>query len=330
MKEFSILICDLDLAYVNALSNFLGSRKRRISVSAFTQIDAFKNHKGFYDLALMGKEYLEVYEKERPDIHIEKIMILSATAGEQEITYEVFYKFQNMSKLSDIISKLRNENKDGGLSLTQPGFLGVFSPNYHDLRLPFSMTLAHVLSLRKKTLFLDLEAFSPLPDLISNENFEKDFMDIIYLMESQGEDFHLEQHLFFYEEIALLPVIKNPEDLFHVSESMWLRFYELVDDMGYSLVLLFDQFFPGMEAMYAYMDELVLLGRCEDFYQYSYEHCEKYMLQMDRPPKLHGVKLNMTAANLADGTYRLKNLMEGNLKSFVWNEFKGTFALSNS
>ncbi|MCR5545951.1 MAG: hypothetical protein K6F30_05675 [Lachnospiraceae bacterium] len=330
MEEFSVLICDFDSAYVNALSTYLGSRKRRISVSAYTQIDSFLNGQGHYNLALLEKSFLESYESHQPDIKIDRVLYLSENVNDGVTSKEIFYKFQNVSNLNDVIAKARYDGCQENKTILGLEVLGIYSPIGHDLRLPFALTLSHIMSQQKKVMFLDLETFSILPDLIRNEDAKKDLLDIMYLMESEGESFQLQEHIFYFEDIAMLPPLKNPENLYFVKEELWERLYKTIMEMGYSIVLLYDGVFPFVHILYEYMDELILLGKSKDYYQYCFNHCKDYILQLDMAPRIHEVMLNMSAENLNEGAYRLKNLMEGNLRSFVWDEFKGTLAISNS
>jgi hypothetical protein len=329
MHDFSLLICDEDSAYVNALSEYLCGRKKRISVVVHTQIDSFLNGTGHFDLALLGKTFLESYESQHPDYEIDRMLYLSENVGENLTSYDIFYKFQSMSNLNDTISKLRYENPLCGNSNQCTDFIGIYSPIYHDLRLPFALTLAHVMSKKQKVLFLDLEVFSVLPNLLNNVNFDKSFTDIVYLMESQGDDFQLNEHVVFYEDIAILPSIKNPKDLFLIQNETWMNLYRLITASGYGLVILFDQLFPYAITLFEEMSELVLLGKQEAFYGYTMKRCEEFFSEKELSEKLHLVELNMSAAQLRRDSYSLSSLMEGNLGSFVQNEFKRASAISN-
>ena len=327
MEKISLLICDEDSAYVHALSEYLYGRKKLITVSVYTQVDSFLNGFGHFNLALLGKTFMESYESQHPDYEIDQMLYLSENKNESFMSYESFFKFQSMSGLNDIISKLRYETTDDGDTLDHPKITGIFSPIFHDLRLPFSLILTHIMAEKKKVLFLDLEAFSLLPEAGNNENGAKSFTDVIYLMESQGAEFRLEEHVFFYEDIAMLPPVKTPKDLWPVSSTNWEQLIMSVQRKGYSLVCLFDQFVPGEEVLLGHIGEMILLGCAGDEENAIMSSCEDFFAREEI--KTRRVDLNMSKGHSGIGTYRFSSLLEGKLGRFVRNEFEGTTAISD-
>ena len=212
----------------------------------------------------------------------------------------------------------------------EPEFFGIYSPIYHDLRVPFGLTFSHLLSQKKETLFLDAEQFSVLPYLIPNENFTMDFMDMIYLLKSEKDDFDLKKYIFYFEDIAMLPVTKNPGDFALVEADIWVLLYRKIKELGYRIVILFDTLNATLENLLPFMDELILLGRQEDYYQYTIETCSEYFSTMEDEPKIHKVELNMSASGLREGSFSMKKLMEGNMAGFIKNEFKGSPAIAGT
>lgn len=329
MEKFSLLVCDEDSAYVHALSEYLYSRKKPFSVSVYTQIESFLNGSGHFDLALLGKTFLECFESQHPDYEMNQVLFLSETADETCFSYDCFYKFQNMSNLNDIISKLRYEKSDDEKCIGYPQIIGIFSPVCHDLRLPFALTLSQILAENQKVLFMDLESFSSMSRTVGTAGSEETFTDVIYLMESQGEEFCLEEHIFFFEDMALLPEVKSPTDLWSVSREDWKRLGNWIHDKGYCMVCLFDHFLPEEQELLCEMDEVVLLGKNGDSYGWLTTECEDFFQRMNKNIKIRKVDLNMSSSNVGLGICRLKSLVEGNLGSFVRDEFKGTIAFSN-
>ena len=329
MREFSILICDLDSAYVHALRQFLCGFQKQVSVSVFTKTEAFSDSKSHYQLGLLGKDFLQIYENHHTDIVIDEVYYLSSKACEEYGSYDVFYKFQNMSKLREIINRKKHEDNMGCNLSDKPKIFGIYSPIYHDLRVPFALTLSHLLSQKKETLFLDTEQFSVLPDLIPNIEFNMDFMDVIYLLKSEKDAFDLTQYISYFEDIALLPVAKNPVDFAFMEEETWEALYKKIVELGFQLVVLFDRVDCKMELLLPYMDELILLGRPEDYYEYCQDSCLSYFENIEEKPRLHSVHLGMSATGLKNGCFGMAKLMEGNLAKVVRDEFKGTFTAAS-
>ncbi len=326
MREFSIVICDTDSAYVNALSQFLCGFVKQVFVVAFTEIDAFQSKSGCFHMGFLGKEFLQVYQESPLDIKIEDVYYLSTSMGETEDTYNVFYKYQNMMNLKEIIDRKRHEEIMDSNQSERPSIFGIYSPIHHDLRVPFGLSLSHLLSQKRETVFLDAEQFSVLPNLILQDSFQMDFMDLLYLQQSQKDEFDLKNYLYYFDDIAVLPVAKNPKDFMSVGKDTWDRFYETILKNGLQLVVVFDYFDEAMEALLPYLDELILLGRPEDYFGYAMSCCENYLLTTEKDIKVHAVNLNMSATGLKDGCFDMRKIVEGNMAGFIRDEFKGSLA----
>ena len=165
-------------------------------------------------------------------------------------------------------------------------------------------------------------------DAFSSE--EKDLYDILYLMEStEEEDFDITPYVFTYEGIGLLPSFRSPENIAGIREEQWEKLFACIERQGYSLVVLVEQLLQGSGELLSDFNDVILLGRTEDYFLPMQQRCLDLLNGMMQPPSIREVKLNMSANGLVEGTYSLKHLMEGNLGSFVRNEFKGTIASAN-
>ncbi len=325
MGYFNILVCDEDSSYVKSLCRFLAWTKEEIRISGYTDLDEFLNSDGEYDLGILGRTFLNEYEKMMPDVKLKRILYLCEDENDDSQQAESIYKYQSMDTFLDrIYSAIRQDDVMrmlSGMKVDKGSSTGIFSPIWHDLRLPFSVAVTKAKNKDGKALFVDLETISILPELLGR-NMENDLMDLLYLMESEGEpEFVLEEYIYYFEGIALLPPMRNPGRISEVTKAQWERLFVTAEKSGYQLVVLMDQMLQGFEDIVCRMKELVLLGRPEDYYRKSQEKCMRYLSMIGDPPNLHEVILPMSAANLADGTYEFGQLLEGNLGSFVSREF---------
>ena len=329
MEKFKVLVCDEDSSYIHAVVRFLVVSQKQITVTAYSDPESFAQGEGTFDLALLGEPFLQIYSERSTDLFARQVCYLTGRVGDRIGEYETFYKFQNMSALLEMIGTLSIRRKEserfGVISKT-----AIYSPIYHDLRLPFALTYAHIRASYEKVLFLDLENFSPLSEWIHCDAAEKDLYDILYLMESSDEEeFDITPYVFSYEGIGLLPSFRSPENIAGIREEQWEKLFACIERQGYSLVVLFEQLLQGSGDLLSDFNDVILLGRPEDYFLPMQQRCLSLLSGMMQPPSVHEVKLNMSANGLVDGTYSLKHLMEGNLGSFVRNEFKGTAAFSN-
>lgn len=329
MEKFKVLVCDEDSSYIRALVRFLVTSRKQISVTAYSDPEGFACGGGTFDLALMGEAFLTIYSERSTEIFAKHVCYLTGKAGDRIGEYETFYKFQNMASLLDKIGTLQLRKKETD-RYGIPTKTAIYSPIYHDLRLPFALTYAHIRASYEKVLFLDLENFSPLFDLVNFSSEEKDLYDILYLMEStEEEDFDITPYVFTYEGIGLLPSFRSPENIAGIREEQWEKLFACIERQGYSLVVLVEQLLQGSGELLSDFNDVILLGRTEDYFLPMQQRCLDLLNGMMQPPSIREVKLNMSANGLVEGTYSLKHLMEGNLGSFVRNEFKGTIASAN-
>ena len=327
MGYFKILVCDEDASYVRSLCRFLAWTREEIRVSAYTETSEFLNSEGEYDLGLLGRPFLKLYREERPDVKLKRVMYLCETAGDEFDDVESLYKFQSMDTFLDrIYAAIRQDdvmNMLSGMKVLRGSSTGIFSPIWHDLRLPFSMAYTKAKNADGKALFVDLETISILPDLLGRD-MGNDLLDLLYLMETGGDaEFALEEYVYYYEGIALLPPMRDPGKIADVTGAQWSRLFTTAEKNGYQLVVLMDQMLQGFEELVKNMKELILLGRPEDFYRKSQAKCMDYLTKIEDPPKLTEVILPMSASNLVDGTYEFGQLLEGNLGNFVRRELTG-------
>ena len=325
MSYFRVLVCDEDISYTRSLCRFMAWTKDEIRVSAYTDISEFLNAEGEYDLGLLGRPFLLAYEKERPDIKLDQVMYLCDEMGDKIDDYEPLYKFQSMDTFLDkIYSAIRQDDVMKMLGSTQikrGSLIGVFSPIWHDLRLPFSMALAKSKNKNDKALFVDLETISILPEL-SGRTAENDLLDLLYLMETEEDpSFALEEYIYYFEGIAVLSPMRDPGRIAEITVKEWKKLFSAAQKNGYLMVILMDQMLQGFEEIISSMKELILLGRPEDYYRKAQTKYLSYLSGIMDPPAIREVILPMSASGLVDGTYEFGQLLEGNLGSFVRREF---------
>ena len=323
MGYFKILICDEDASYVRSLSRFLAWTKDEIRVSAYTDVSDFLNCESEFDMGLLGKAFWEAYESSRPDVRLKRVLYLSNESNPDDP--EQIYKYQSMDTFMDkIYSAMRQEDVMkmlSGMKLQKGSSIGVFSPIWHDLRLPFSMALTKAKNDSGKALFVDLETISILPELLGREVGE-DLLDLLYRLETADEaSFMIEEYIYYFEGIAILPPMRSPGRIGEVTAGQWEKLFATAEKNGYQLVILMDQMLQGFEEIVSGMRELVLLGRPEDYYKKSQNKCKMYLKNIENPPEIRELLLPMSAATLADGTYDFGQLLEGNLGNFVRREF---------
>ena len=144
-------------------------------------------------------------------------------------------------------------------------------------------------------------------------------MDYLYLLENdQVEDEALLGCFSYYQGVSYLPPIRYFQELVSIDGKRWRRFFASIARLGFGqVVVLFDGSLRGMDALFDYLKELVLLGREGDFYHKYDRQIRSFIKERDRPMMVRETTLPLSGSNLADGTYRFEQLLSGNLSQYA-------------
>lgn len=101
--------------------------------------------------------------------------------------------------------------------------ISLYSPIKRSLQTTFGITLAHLLSKQKRVLYLNLEGYSGLERTLADA-YSKDISDFIYDIHQTSENIPLILPKFIYRlgEIDMIPPVLNPNNLYDITEQMWL------------------------------------------------------------------------------------------------------------
>ncbi|MBQ9631490.1 MAG: hypothetical protein IJV04_01030 [Lachnospiraceae bacterium] len=323
MRKQRILICDEDGAYVRALCAYFISSGHNMEIASYSQTEHFSSERGVFDVSLLGKEFLRVLEKSGEDMsRFGKIFILTGDVNDSSREYTMLYKFQQMRSFLGTLQKYGNHGPRVDPSvLDSCHWTGIYSPIRHELQLLFALAYAKQKREEKsegELLFLDLEENSLLPELLVDTGREN-LMDYLYLLENdQVEDEALLGCFSYYQGVSYLPPVRYFQELVSIDGKRWRRFFASIARLGFGqVVVLFDGSLRGMDALFDYLKELVLLGREGDFYHKYDRQIRSFIKERDRPMMVRETTLPLSGSNLADGTYRFEQLLSGNLSQYA-------------
>jgi hypothetical protein len=118
--------------------------------------------------------------------------------------------------------------------------IGVYSPINHTLKTTFAMTLGHILSEREPVLYINLEGYSGLYELLDIKS-ETGLLDLMYDFSLNPDD--LMNILFKYtvrtDELSVLIPAKTPFELQEVDTGLWMSFLSSLTGSGkYGTIIL--------------------------------------------------------------------------------------------
>lgn len=244
MNNRRLIVCDRDREYASFLADYIRRNECGYEVEAYTDPKAFAAdivgrdisllliQEGFLSDAgaLCGDEYpLKAAEVKRCYILTED----RAGAGNEG---NAIYKYQSARNLISIIGddiESRHRISEETRCYQSVRLIGVYSPVNHTLKSTFAMTLGQILAEEKPSLYINLEGYSGLCDLL-NIKTEASLLDLMYEYSLHPEDIF--NTLFKYtvrmDELNVLIPARSPFELQEVDPSMWVSFLSDLTSSG--------------------------------------------------------------------------------------------------
>ena len=331
MKKEMIVICDEEEAYVEAFSTYLMGKMKDITICSFTEKEAFLEDDRTYALGILSKEFLEVAEFACKENIMEKMYLCDEDVAREYEHLPMVYKYQSMDIVVEMLQRRRRKQKQRqafGSAGKQGGrMIGIFSPISHELQLPYALAVCQICQEQGSVLFLDLEEFSILPEFLGGKergDSAGTLLDMLYLLEGENRqrvDFRC--HTLQYMGIDYLLPFPNPEEMGKVSMEQWQQLFGAALEAGYdTVVVLFGRVCQGFWELSTLCQEFLVLNKPGDYYQKSQRNFMHQAAGVPSRQLMQPVQLPMSAGNLVDGTYRMEELVQGNLGRYVRNQME--------
>ncbi len=337
MKEKYLLLCDEDASYASALSGFLLSAELPLRIRLETEVSRFLTEEEHavkdlseFDLLLLTDPFLEVYDslpKEGKPLTVAHLCEASSEAiGE----YERIYKFQSMDRFLEKLRGMLSGAKEGANKGEKVGsffatggnckFIALYAPFPLEIQLPVALLLGKMYASQKRTLFVDMQENSLLPELLGKES-EHSLIDYLYLAEcrEQGEgEGSLSDYLSWYDELAYLPPVRNPSEISFITGDQWEILLNDIAQSDFEVVLLlFDRMHQGFSTMAASCSTIYLLTSQTGISRRSEKKAEKYLDHYGLLPVTRKIVLPKALCEFPESDYPLEELSGGRLQAFV-------------
>ena len=148
------------------------------------------------------------------------------------------FKYRSAGVLLHTI--LGHLQETGGCCTEMAGtkLISLYSPIKRCLQTTFGIHLAHLLSKKGRTLYLNLEGYSGFDRFLSGP-FSKDISDFIYYVNQTSENISLITQNFLYRlgEVDMIPPVLNPRNLQDITEEMWIHMLHSLKPVDYMTTL---------------------------------------------------------------------------------------------
>ncbi len=143
------------------------------------------------------------------------------------------FKYRSAGVLLQTILGQLKETGDCCTGMEGTKLISLYSPIKRCLQTTFGIYLAHLLSKKGRTLYLNLEGYSGFERLLSGP-FSKDISDFIYYVNQTSENISLITQNFLYRlgEVDVIPPVLNPRNLQDITEEMWIHMLHSLKTCG--------------------------------------------------------------------------------------------------
>lgn len=263
MKQIVAAVCDSDEVYVNRFAMYTSNHhKEHIVIHTYTKLEAFM--KGLlncrFHIVLLGDGFEEakegikqyqipvLYLTEEPEI--DSHADIFHRSGEQnqrwssinclaeQIQYQAraekrIFKYQSAETIMHEIYQSCEKEEVSGEYHGKKGkieWIAVYSPVGHEMQMPFSATVASLLSEKKKVLYLNFMEWSGFLELFQLEG-ERNLEDLLVKIRQNrlsGEGFW--QMVSQNETLYYIPPATNPENLYQMEKSEYFKLMAFLEE----------------------------------------------------------------------------------------------------
>lgn len=318
MKKLELALCDINNEYITMFASYILGRNQSVNIHIFTTPESFFSDSSVFDLAIMSEEFDEVsYFKK--DGRVKKKYVLCEEEPE-ESAENLIYKYQAvdeiLSKIPQLIFSVSKKASTNNSNI-KSNMVGIYSPNSHELQLPFAMAISKSLSERGRVLFLDLEELSVLNELIGVK-CDKNLMDLLYEIGTADGNMNIEDYIHHFLGIDYINPFINPNEISEIEMESWKNLFCQLEKLNYdSIVILFGRTINGFSEILDNIAKMYILGKPGDYFKKGQEQFVDYLERLSKKIAYKKVLLPMSASNLSEGTYCIEELLQGHLGMFV-------------
>ena len=314
MKKEYIAICDPDAGYAGNLAAFLNRRNTLpCEAAAFTETKSLVKMAGSGSIPVMLISPAMLTDEVKALKTTCRIILLGDDERREDAGgFDQIYRYQPgdslASKLENFCGRKKSYAEDAGEKAAQivdniPAqrdnpqtapmrmeVIGIYSPVGRCGKTCFGMTLAALLSERKKVCFLNLENYSGLEGIFrgyAEDRDKGDLADLIYLLRRDGE-IRIEEYnriLCTWKKMDYIRPVFSPEDIRDIEAQEWRSLLEALDRIGSVDVVILDigDQIKEVQELLSLCDEIYIPIREDRFSMAKFHQFEKTLSGLEHP-----------------------------------------------
>lgn len=346
MNKIVVAFCEEDDAYRNRFVTYLVEHKaKEIMVYAFSNANLFLEElkSRDFDVILLGNGFLDM-----PDILQEKkrrVLLLKETVPEKVAEEDLYclnrepvihsvFRYQSMEFIIHEILALSENDKAGrytaGIIAAEKEIIGVYSFSHHEMQMPFSLVLAHLMSDKRRVLYLNLMAHSGLIELFDLAG-DYDLGDIIVRLRNHRLLPEIyKKCVYEMEGISYIQPFHNPENLHELSWEDFCVLIQFIQEQTDAEMILID-FGEGLDKFSSMLKICTSIycpckvGYLNDCQKESFLHYLEGASDESLRNRLQLVDLPYSAKGIRRGADVLRQLIYSEFGDFVREYFAGQY-----
>jgi len=228
-----LAVCDSETEYAYQLVDYMSNKKGfPFQVQLFTSEKTLKEYAKDHPVSvalIAGEDYSGKIEEG----FIDYIFLLGEDKDIKKIGLKSFYKYQSAEQLiKELLDWIAREGILGRITIDgkELKLIGVYSPVGKCLKTSFSFVLGQILSKKHKVLYLNMEGYSGLSNLLQKD-FSTDMSELIYYLQNSKEKFIYRMGSMTTRagELDILPPFDSFLDFISVSQEEWITLFREIE-----------------------------------------------------------------------------------------------------
>lgn len=260
MKKNIFAVCDLEADYAYNFMAYLNQKKNiPFEIQAFTSAETLAAYGDGVHIELLLISAKAMCPKVR-EMDIGKIIILSEGVHPPELDrYPSVYKYQASSEVLREVMACYGEEKalmpaEFPVLKKTTEILGVYSPLGRCLKTSFALALGQILAKDHAVLYLNLEEYSGLEELMG-KGFAHNLSDLLYYVKQENQNLSMKINGMAQtvNNLDFIPPARTPADIIGTAWEDWERLIrEIKHNSPYEIVIL--DMGNGIEEMFRLLD----------------------------------------------------------------------------
>ncbi len=279
-----LAICDREKEYAHRLMEYI-SRKNSLLLKAV----AFSNEESLCEFAEENEiEVLLIEEgmlsEKVMNIKTEKIILLREEQDKKTEYAESVYKYTSADRLvKEVVSlydaenSIKNEKSDWR---SRKKIIGVYTPVGGTRKTSFALTLGQVMAKESAVLYMNLEGFSGLSEILEN-NWDKGLSELLYYagQKSLAPASKLGEVTVTRQNLDIVPPAESPDDIHSIKGKEWVRLFDNIMSLSDYQILIIDlgDEVDGLEEIFSICSRIYVPVRDDKLSEAKFSEFMKYI-----------------------------------------------------